>query len=190
MGGSVALVMGAYFPDRIHSIAVIGTSSDYRPLNLALNGLPAEEGSLSRPRSDYLKSMAEFLNRPAPITDDDKINQRVEIWALLNGAVIPLEKESQYALHREFLSRLRYPQGLKNHLLANERSEEIIRTTPSKITLPTIIFLGSEDPIFGKDHGESLSQAIQGSKFYFVEGLGHVPNPHFDDFIIEKMFGQ
>lgn len=57
----------------------------------------------------------------------------------------------------------------------------------TRVKVPTVIFQGSEDPILGSDHAEALKNSIKGSKYYFIEGMGHIPNHHFFPFLIEKL---
>lgn len=66
-------------------------------------------------------------------------------------------------------------------------TEEIVRAVPYQITTPTLIFQGSEDPVFGPDHGEALAAAIKGSQYVFVKDMGHAPTRYFDDFIVEHL---
>lgn len=82
---------------------------------------------------------------------------------------------------------MRYPQGIVNHIMmmATPELEELVRTTAASIQVPTVILQGSEDPIFRSDHGEALHRQIAGSKYLFVEGMGHVPNDHFFDLYID-----
>ena len=187
MGGFISELMAAYYPERVHTITVLGSSPDMRPGNLAFAGLPPEEDApLSPPTAHYLEWMKEFL-KILPQTDEERLAQRLDGWNRLNGQKVPLDEETNREIHTEFLSRLRYPQGIVNHvaMLNGEQSERLIRTAPSKIKVPTVILQGSEDPIFPPDHGEALSRAIEGSEYVFVEGMGHIPNDRFYDLYIE-----
>ncbi len=186
MGGFLAELMAGYFPERVHTILVMGSSSDIRPSNLAWAGFPPEENArFSSPAPQYLAWMKEFM-KLSPQTDEEKLAQRLEGWNRLNGEKIPLNEETNRAIHTEFLSRLRYPQGIINHILMlrNEQSEAFVQTVPSLIKVPTVVLQGSEDPIYPPDHGEALSRAIENSEYFLVEGMGHIPNDHFYDFYI------
>jgi len=185
-GGSIGQIMAAQFPARVLSLGLIATSTDFEPMDRALQGKPPLSGALSSPSEAYLAAMDQFL-RNAPKTEEEQLKQRVAIWQLLNGSKIPLEESSQSSLHKQFLERLKWIPGLENHLKSNYLSEEMLRESAKQIDVPTIVFQGSEDPIFQPDHGEALTGAISGSSYYLLDGHGHVPNPHFFDFIIEKL---
>jgi len=187
LGGLLAELLAGYFPERVHTILVMGFSCDIHPMNLAFAGLsPEEKGVFSPPSPRYLSWMKEFM-KLSPQTDEEKLAQRLEGWNRLNGQKIPLNEKSNRAIHMEFLSRLRYPQGIINHItmLRDEQSEAFVRTVPFLVKVPTVILQGSEDPIFSPDHGEALNRAIENSEYFLVDGMGHVPNDYFYDFYID-----
>jgi len=185
-GGSIGQIIAAHFPSRVLSLGLIATSTDFEPLDRALQGKPPLSEGLSSPSEAYLSAMDQFLH-DVPETEEEELEQRVAIWQLLNGSKIPLEENAQRKLHMEFLKRLRWRPGLENHIRANYLSEDVLREAANKIRVPTIVFQGSEDPIFQPDHGEALAGAISGSSYHVLEGHGHVPNPHFFDVIVEKL---
>ncbi len=187
MGGLIAELLAGNFTERVHTTLLIGGTSDIRPMNLAYEGLLPEENTLlSPPLPQYLSWMKEYM-KLSPQTNEEKLAQRLEGWNKLNGQKIPLNEETNLEIHREFLTRLRYPEAIINHILMlrSEQSEELVRTAPYRIKVPTVILHGSEDPIFPPDHGEALSRAIEHSEYYFVEGMGHIPNDNFYDFYID-----
>lgn len=189
MGGWIAQIMAAHFPDRVHALMVMGSSCEIHPMNLAYAGFPPEENAIfSPPAQQYVDWMKEFL-KLSPQTDADKLAQRLDSWNRLNGQIVPLDERINREIHTEFLKRLRYPQGIGNHIMMmrGTRSEELVRTTPAKIQAPTIVLQGSEDPIFRPDHGEALHRLIAHSKYHFINGMGHVPNDQFFDLYIELL---
>jgi len=128
LGGLLSELMAGYFPERVHTILALGSTCDIRPMNLAYAGLPPEENAaLSPPSSRYVDWMQEFM-KLTPQTDEEKLAQRLEGWNRLNGQKIPLNEETNRAIHLEFLSRLRYPQGIVNHItmLRMEQSEALV----------------------------------------------------------------
>jgi len=181
LGALLSEILAVYFPEKVHTITLLGSTCDIRPMNLAYAGLPPESGALvSPPSPHYLSWMKEFMQL-SPQTQEDQLQQRIEGWNRLNGQKYPLDPKNNREMHSEFLARLRHPQGIINHIrmLRRPQSEEIVRTTPSRIEVPTVILHGSEDPIFPPDHAEGLSRLIKNAEYFFVEGMGHVPNEHF-----------
>lgn len=155
-------------------------------MNLAYNGLPEEENSLSRTKDVYLDWMRKFLNNP-PQNEIDHVNLRVEGWRILSGNKIPFEEERYRELHQEFIKRARHPTSHLNHVHVCRVSEEIVREVPFQVTVPTLVIHGSYDPLFPPDHGKELAARIKNSKYIAVDGMGHVPCAHFYDVIIDNI---
>ena len=49
LGAFLAEIMAGYFPERVHSILLMGSSCDIRPMNLAYAGLPPKRMPFSLP---------------------------------------------------------------------------------------------------------------------------------------------
>jgi len=186
MGGFVAEMMAAHFPERVRSIMMLGSTLDVRPMNLAIKGEPPEEGVLSSPVPQYRTCRGRIPKKPYD-QDEEYLEYRVNVWHLMSGYVVPFDEAFYRALMLECLGRLKTTDSFPNHYLASARSEKLVRETPYQIQVPTLILQGSEDPVFRPDHGEALAKAIKGSKYILVEGLGHVPNTYFDDFLINQI---
>lgn len=186
LGAFLAEIIATEFPEKVSSILLLGSTCEIQPMNQAYAGIqPDANFPLSPPKAEYLDWMLEFM-KITPQTDEERLAQRIEGWNRLNGNIFPLDSRINQEIHREFLSRLRSPQGIINHIkmLKATESEEIVRNTPSKIKVPTVILQGTEDPIFPKDHGEALRRKIPHAKYFLVEGMGHIPSDHFYDLYI------
>lgn len=186
MGGPVAELMSVHFPGRVMTLTLIATSCDFRPSSLAYEGPCSAEFALSGPKEVYATWMRQFLASPPP-TREGMLEERLKAWSILNGTVIPFDRELFREIDEQFLDRLRHPESLTNHLLAMKKSFEWVQNVPHQVKVPTLVIHGSEDPIFPPDHGVALAGAIGGSELLEVEGLGHVLNAYFYDFLIEKI---
>lgn len=186
MGGPIAELMSVHFPSRVSTITLMATSCDFYPMSMAYDEVPTSTNSLSRPKEIYLQWMLKFLKAP-PQTTEEALEMRVDCWRILNGTVIPFEEQYYRELHREFLSRIKHPESMTNHLDAIKNSFDLVRTIPRQVKVPTLIMHGSEDTIFPPDHGQALAKEIQGSTFIPVHGFGHVPNGYFYDMFIANI---
>ena len=186
MGGAIAELMAVHFPERVETIALMGSHFDYRPYTLALDGLPKVSGFLSSPREEYFLEVRRIMKLPSS-TIDEKIEKKMQIWRLLNGTKYPLDEIATRKMHCEYFRRSVNPENLINYHYAIKRSEEMVQAIHSKVLVPTVIFQGSEDPILRDDHAKALHKAIQGSRYFFVKGMGHLPNRHFFEFLINKI---
>lgn len=130
--------------------------------------------------------MQKYLQNP-PQTEEEKLKEKVLCWSILNGNVIAFDSETYTQIHREFLFRQKHVENLTNHLMAIKKSFDVIQKVPHWVKVPTLIFHGTEDPIFPQDHGEALAKQIKGSKYILLNGFGHIPNAYFYDLFIENM---
>lgn len=186
MGGPIAELMSVHFPERVATLTLMATSTDFRPSSLAYDHLYPTDILLSRPKQVYLDWMHRFLKNPAQ-TEEETLEERVLCWSILNGSATPFEGERYREIHREFLLRLKHPESMGNHLLAIKNSFNMIQTVPYQVKVPTLILHGFEDPIFSQDHADALAKAIPHAKYLLIEGMGHVPNRVFYDIYISEI---
>lgn len=148
MGGMIAQYLGAHFPDRIHSLLLCDTASEMPTLEMWNDRISsAQEGGIT---------------------------------ALLDGT-----------LKRWFTAPF-----LKNDKAAVEKIAEMIRTTDtggyigcasavrdmsqtsilSKITAPTVIIVGEDDPACTVEQSKVLEEHIKGSKLVVLKNAAHLSN--------------
>jgi pimeloyl-ACP methyl ester carboxylesterase len=178
MGGPIAELMAIHFPTRVQSLTLIATSCDLRPCTAAFDKELVDDFPLPRPSDKYLTWIHSFLQKE-PQNESEKLEQRVEWWAVLNGSAATFEEERYREIHAEFLRRLKHPESLTNHLAAIKNSFQMIIDAPFQVNIPTVVIHGTEDPILMPIHGETLANSIRGAKFMLIEGFGHVPNCKF-----------
>jgi len=97
----------------------------------------------------------------------------VETWKFLASSHLPFNKKRERELQAEFLERMRYPEGLVNHIKAISLSEELIRQAFCHLQVPVTIFHGTVDPIFPPDHGQALADEMTNAKLLLVPNMGH-----------------
>lgn len=185
MGGLITMLMGAHFPDRVSSLTLMATSSDMRSNLDAIQGKPSKS-PLSPPRPAVLAWVKSYITDP-PKTFADRVNKFLEGGRIQNGSKVPFDEELNYQLALQSFLRTHDLASMFNHLKAGEASYDLYAQAPKKITAPTLILHGDQDPIFPLDHGEALKQAIPHAQLDIIEGMGHNLNTHFYDTIIEKI---
>lgn len=182
MGGQIAQFIGAYFPERAKTITLMGTSTSFEEGFKAFAGIDDVEG-LSQPKPHYVKWATRSV--PTGQSDEEEVADFVHKWRLLNGDAAPYDEALYERIARESFKRSPNPNPYQNHGLAMKASFEDHQNAPRKISLPTRIIQGGQDPVFGTDHGEALNNAISSSKLTIIKGMGHNLNPVFFDQIIE-----
>lgn len=185
MGGEIAAVFGAHFPERVNSLTLMMTSPDMRPVFDALEG-NATKSALSGPKEGYLAWVKNYVrNKPESI--EGKVEQFLEGGRIMNGSKKPFDEALYRELAKQTFIRTKNVESLGNHSQAMKASYDIHEQSLPKISAPTLILHGDEDPIFGVDHAQALNKAIKGSKLAIISGMGHAATPYFFDDLSQKI---
>jgi len=186
MGAPIAELIAANYSNKVISIGLSGGYYDYRPLALKGAGLPLQANLLSAPTDHYYQGLAEIAKMPIN-TSQEMIDQKMATWNLFNGSIYPLDKAECEEMFRECIHRTSKPLNIANYRRAMRQSEQMVLAVHSQVHVPTVIFHGTVDPLIGIDHAVELAKKINNSIFYPLDGMGHLLNPHFYDFIADKL---
>ncbi len=170
MGGAIAMILAAHYPQQVRSLTLIATSTDFRPAFDALQGIEADH-SLPLPSSAVIEAAKKFQEMSA-LSLEEKIQFFIDT-AKLNSGSIPVDETLCRELAIENFERMRNPESPNNHYRAIMASYDFHAAAPSKITAHTHIVHGDEDPIFPLEHGKAVHAAIAHSTFRVIPGLGH-----------------
>jgi pimeloyl-ACP methyl ester carboxylesterase len=158
MGGMISQVIALRHPSRVRSLTLLITSPG--PIDERLS-----------PTSNEVLAVA-----VRPVDTDEELTERgVDLFRVLTGSRFPFDE----AAYRELaaLDRARGTNPNSSHAMAvfsaPSRIDEL-----AKITVPTLIVRGTEDPIFPPDHAELLARGIPNSTLVTWDGVGHeIPEP-------------
>jgi len=169
MGGAIAMLLAAHYPQRICSLVLLVTSIDFRPGCDLFQGIQNIH-ALPAPSMKVIEAIKKAENTP-PRNLEEKIQQDVDSVKLHCGSIMP-DEELLRELSMESIKRMKYPEN-QNHFRAMLASHDIHTAAPGKITAPTHIVHGDEDLIFPLEHGKASQAAIAGSTLRIIPGLGH-----------------
>jgi pimeloyl-ACP methyl ester carboxylesterase len=161
MGGMIAQVLASSHPDRMRSLGLIMTSSG-RPMS-----------SIPKWRVIRLAFHAPAKDAPA----EDKIAIEVHNISVINGPnfLPPLDQLRNRV--EELTARSDYPQGMLRQFDAILGTGSLMRYT-RRITAPTVVIHGSDDPMVRPRNGRNVARAIAGARYVVVDGMGHdLPQP-------------
>ncbi len=156
MGGMIAQVLAARFPQRVLSLTSIMSSSGNR--------------RLSRPSRPARKVL---LSRPANAADPESvIDHLVEMFGVIGSPAYPTTTaELRQRLGRS-VRRAYEPAGTARQLLAiiaaGDR-RKLLRT----IAAPTLVIHGASDPLVPIAAGRDTAQNIPGAALLVIDGMGH-----------------
>ncbi|MCM2289817.1 MAG: alpha/beta fold hydrolase [Sulfuritalea sp.] len=156
MGGMIAQVLAAKFPQRALSLTSIMSSSGNRKVSKPTK--PARKVLLSRPAD--------------PKNPDSVIEHLVEMFGVIGSPGYPSSREELRSRIGHSVRRAYEPAGTARQLLAIIASgdrRKLLRT----ITAPTLVLHGADDPLVPLAAGRDTALNIPGAKLQVIEGMGH-----------------
>jgi pimeloyl-ACP methyl ester carboxylesterase len=154
MGGMIAQVMAARHPDRVLSLVSIMSTTGGRFVGQpTLRALPTLLARPPRDRQRYVEHMLAVFRKigsPGFPADEDDLRDTIE---------------------RSFdrgLSASGTGRQLAAIIAAGDRSADLRR-----ITVPTLVIHGTDDPLVGVSGGRATARAIRGAQLMLIRGMGH-----------------
>lgn len=158
MGGRIAQLAAARFPDRVLSLCSAMSST----------GNPA----LSRPR----RAILDALNREPASDKKGWIDQQIADERLWAGSRFPQDEAQFRALLDKAFDRGHSRAGTQRQLCAIYATGDQ-RDSCRRIKAPTLVIHGSDDTLIPMDGGEDTAAAIPESTFEVIVGMGHAIPP-------------
>lgn len=156
MGGMIAQLVAAEWPDRTLTLTSIMSSSGRR-------GLPGPTAQL---RGKLMQ------RRPANPTREEAIAAGNDILNLISFPDPAREPDAFRTMAAEAFDRGYNPMGVRRQLLAilgdGSRVERL-----AAIRAPTLLIHGANDPLVPAANSEDLARAIPGAKLVIVPGMAH-----------------
>lgn len=90
MGGIIAMLAGAHYPDRVYSLTLMITTTDLAPMFNALQG-KASNNILSKPTQSILDSAKNLINPPKTLYE--KGEKFIEMARIKNRSQVPINEE-------------------------------------------------------------------------------------------------
>lgn len=187
MGGAIAQLMAAYFPEKVLSLTLMSTTCDLRNLANAILEEPLTTLPRSSPSKECLQWISFFSLQHPYLSWMQKVQLQLKGWKMLNGPDIPFDTKYYSMMLLKTMLRQRSYKVLLNHVSALLASVDLLLHTQGKIRVPSLIFQGKKDPIFPIDHGEFLSQTIPDSEFCPIDRMGHNLNSCFYEPILGRI---
>ena len=156
MGGMIAQVLTATFPQRVLSLTSIMSSSGNR--------------RVSKPTKPARKVL---LSRPADPKDTESvIDYMVQMFGVIGSPAYPATPDELRDRLGRSIRRAYTPAGTARQLLAIIASgdrRKLLRT----IKAPTLVIHGAADPLVPLAAGRDTAQNIPGAELLVIDGMGH-----------------
>ena len=159
LGGFIVRWIALRHPERVTSLTVVMSGSAAGPGD---DGPQLDATVVGR-----LLEMAERRER------DDAIEHLVEEWRWLWGKVYPFDEAWVRARVAHAHDRAYRPEGIVRLLQAAAKTPGLW-DEETRITCPTLVVHGGEDPCFSADHARATAERIPGAKLWFDPAMGHI----------------
>ena len=157
MGGMIGQLIAADHADRVLS---------FTPVMSSTNG-PGLPGA----NADVRKVLMQTARAKAR-TPDEALELGLAFSTLIaseEGRSRPEERRAMMKLAQE---RAFYPPGPKRQMAAIIDTGNL-RPTANRITVPTMVIHGADDPLIPSACGQDIAINVKGAHFELVEGMGH-----------------
>jgi len=155
MGGMIAQIVAAKFPQRVDSLTLIMSTS----------GNPRLPG----PR---LELQLRLVRRPPGDDRETLIRHSMQTWRLIGSPHYPPDERTLRAKVERSYDRSSYRHGLARQTLAIIASGSRVSLL-RRIQAPTLVIHGAEDPLVPVAAGHDLAQHIPGARLSIIPGMGH-----------------
>lgn len=169
MGGMIAQIVAANYPERIKTLTLIASSV-------------STPGPLNGPRRDVRKLLMQRTNNPNA-SMDERISRTKEIFKLIGVENNDLETKEFYEQLVESINRGGPDDsGFSRQLMAILASKNRIKKVKS-IKTKTLIIHGEEDPLIRVDNAYKANKLIEKSDLLIFPQMRHlIEKPVFDLF--------
>ena len=158
MGGALAQALAVCHPSRVRSL-------------ISCMSVPADSGSLQL--LSYIKfgAFRQFRRLKADDTRESQIELLVSVYRGIASPGFPFpEKWAREAAEISHDRSPRDPTSTQRQLAAG-RAQKILPI--SRITVPTLVISGEDDPLIKPKGGRDTAARIPGAKFVSYPGMGH-----------------
>jgi pimeloyl-ACP methyl ester carboxylesterase len=155
MGGMIAQIAAAKFPQRTRSLVSIMSTSGRRGLPM---GKPEAVGMLSA--------------QPEGPAREQLIAHAIKLRTVIGSPGFPADPAELRALVERNIDRRYYPAGAARQYLAVMASGDRVDLLKT-VKVPTLVLHGADDPLLPVDGGRDVASLVPGARIETFPGWGH-----------------
>ena len=156
MGGMIAQLLAIHHPQRVRTLTSIFSTT----------GNPR----LPRPRPEAMNALLD--RAPANATLEQVIPIGIRVARAIGSPAYPTSEERLRERIARDYARSFYPEGPARQIAAimddGDRRKRLRR-----VTAPTLVIHGTDDPLVPVEGGRDTAKAIPGAKLHEIPGMGH-----------------
>ncbi|QIO10432.1 alpha/beta hydrolase [Acinetobacter lanii] len=160
MGGMIAQIVAAKYPEKIDKVGLLFTSNN-QPF------LPPP----------FPKQLFSLIGKPASNDEEGIVKHSLKVFNTI-GSPGYLNQVEVMSTARKLYQRSYHPAGVLQQFLAILCTGSLLQID-KQIQKSTLVVHGSKDRLLPSSHGKAVSKAIAGAKFELIEGMGHDMPAHF-----------
>ena len=166
MGGMIAQVFASSFPER----------------TLSLTSIMSNTGNPDLPPPS-VAAMESLMARPSNPSDPNFVADSVERALIIGSPAYPWPQGALAARARAEADRAFNPPGVARQMAAIRAGGDR-RPRLAKITAPTVVLHGADDPLVPVAGGRDTAASIPGAEFIVIPGMGHdLPPALYETFV-------
>jgi len=155
MGGMIAQIVAAKFPQRTRSLVSIMSTSGRR-------GLP-----MGKP-----EAVAMLSAQPEGPGREQLVAHGIKLRTVIGSPGFPADPAELRALVERNVDRRYYPAGAARQYLAVMASGDRVDLLKT-VKVPTLVLHGADDPLLPVDGGRDVASLVPGAKIEIFPGWGH-----------------
>ena len=155
MGGMISQLFAAHYPERCLSLTSIMSSSGRR--------------GLERPKPEVSKRL---VSRPTDGDPEARMAYSMETYRLIGSPAFPPSDDELKRKILRSIERSNHTRGYFRQLVASIASGSRVADL-RRITAPSLVLHGQDDPLVPVSHGVDTARWIPGARLEVIEGWGH-----------------
>ncbi|MFH1090506.1 MAG: alpha/beta hydrolase, partial [Pseudomonadota bacterium] len=126
---------------------------------------------------------------PPPRERQAYIEFNLQAWKTICSPGLPYDEGFIRRKIARTYDRSFYPEGMARQFLAIFAGDSR-QAALARVTAPTLVIHGADDPLLPEGHGQATAEAIPGAELLIIEGMGHDLPPTAWPVIVEAIARQ
>ncbi len=160
MGGMIAQILAAQYPEKVDKLGLLFTSNN-QPL------LPPP----------FPKQLMSLIGRPASNDEDGIVKHSIKLFQTIGSPGFVNQIDAMQTARRLY-QRSYYPAGVLQQFLAILCTGSLLPLN-KKTQKQTLVMHGACDRLLPPSHGKAVAKAIPNAQFELIAGMGHDIQPYF-----------
>ena len=156
MGGMIAQIIAAKYPERVRTLNILFSSN-----NQAFLPPPHPGALIPLIKGPGAKAPREIL-----------LDHSVKVFSRIGSPGYPTPPDEIRRFASQLMDRSFHPAGVKRHFLAVMGTGSL-RHLARQIKAPTLVVHGKEDRLVRPACGKAIANSITGARLELVDGMGH-----------------